>query len=65
MLRELQKNTLEIDPDYVLVQSALTAISNVVQFVNNKRGEAEQKAKMATLISQIEYDEVTVFDHRN
>jgi hypothetical protein len=64
LLREIMKNTPETDPDHKSVSSAIAAVNGVVTYVNNKQGEVEQKNKMTTLLSQLEQNDVLLFNYR-
>jgi hypothetical protein len=53
LLQELFKNTWDTHPDYADLTRALTKISGVTEYVNNKKKEAESTRKLIEIQHQL------------
>nr|KAJ3419148.1 guanine nucleotide exchange factor 9 [Polyrhizophydium stewartii] len=60
LLRELIKHTHEKHSDYDALSSALKEISDVVEYVNEKRREFEQSQQVAATLAKLEFSESLV-----
>lgn len=60
LLRELAKNTNPTHADHKLLGKAIEIISDVVDFVNEKKRQAEQREHMLATLAKIEFTDVRV-----